>query len=216
MKLAVITPTRPNTRNALLEKCRASVAQILPHYAQHIVTEVNGPLELGRFRMQSLDVAPFIAFVDDDDYLLGDSLRWCMEALEATGAGVAFTDEVLINLITGQKMTTRSGVRCYENALSDPASIHHLVVMDTSKVPAAIRAMENLPADAAQWLMHWGTAKVAGAIHVPLDGYAWVMHNHQHHLSDYCRSQHSTLRHELASLVTGRVGEIPQYTCSVK
>ena len=92
MKIAVITPTKPN-RAQLLEECRASVREQTRAADTHAVA-IDGTLE-GPSAVRNrliLELPPeydWVAFLDDDDVMLPDHLKVLSSASE--GADVIYS-----------------------------------------------------------------------------------------------------------------------------
>jgi len=85
MKIAVVTPSKPN-RAQLLEECKASVqaqTKIVHIHSIKIDSDCKGPSTIRNeiVRELPLDI-DWLAFLDDDDVMLPDHLRILSEASE--------------------------------------------------------------------------------------------------------------------------------------
>lgn len=173
--LAVVTHTQGTSR--WLEGSLRSVRDHLPAGAQHHVIEQHG--DFLRARWDAFHSAEFVALVDDDDEVCGDALRLCMAAIEATGAGVAFTDQSLIDE-DGQVLRVDSGPVRYDAVVRSPQTIHHLAVVRRAAIAPAAWDVAAAVGTGIEWMVKASAALRCGAIHVPMQGYRWRKHPGQH------------------------------------
>lgn len=170
MSLTVITHTRYD-RPQLLERCIESVARGLPANATHRVIACRD--NWAKARVDAARSDQYVAFVDDDDTIDPTALQICLDALEATGAGIAFTDEATVD-IDGNILSVHTGVREYSQQTVSPRAIHHLCVIRGDAVdPRAIR-LHNKHGMGADWFIKTSAAFQRGAVHIPMTGYFWT------------------------------------------
>lgn len=116
---------------------------------------------------------PLCFFLDDDDALPGDYLSVldaCADRMRATGAALAYTDELVREPGKGDVR------RCWYDYDSEahrfaPMGLHHLVVMDTA---VAREVAQTLPRGEfwTEHMLYWSMGR-RGAAHVPSVGYVW-------------------------------------------
>lgn len=122
-----------------------------------------------RFRaIQAVRTSHFF-YLDDDDDLPGDVLDVLADC-EATGAPLAYTDE-LVRLPDGSESVREAAV--YDRALHlrRPMLVHHLALCELG---AARLAARSLPVGhyCPELLLYWAMAR-QGAAYVPRVGYVW-------------------------------------------
>ena len=226
--LTIITHTR-GTRAPWFDECVASVKKFLPDNAVHQI-EVLGELSNEDYLLKRWDSIPdsgYFCFVDDDDVIVNDSLRLCVEALESTGAGCAFTAQSIINH-DGSVVNPPSGssvksdgslyiqpVRYFESTVH-PQVIHHLCVMRRDAIDTKLcKEMTNRYGVGGEWIMKSSAALIHGAIQVPIVGYYWRHHNNNQsrnpEFKDGFVKKIGLLGRDLARLQQHQ-GFIPQYT----
>lgn len=108
---------------------------------------------------------PHFFFIDDDDALPEDHLD-VLEACLATGAGIAYTDE-----LAGDRLRAPGS---YSQAahLDDATLLHHLVLCETALAKEVARGLPR----GHYWpemMLFWEMAKRGGAAYVPRVGYHW-------------------------------------------
>jgi len=179
LKLTVITHTRLAQYTKWVEESVKSVTDNLPPNSTHKI-EVIGDLSITDFmtaRANSLPESGYFCFVDDDDLVVNDSLRKCVEALDKSGAGCAFTAQAFIDhdgqIIHSQKIRPIN----YFEASVHPQVIHHLCVMrrDAVDIDLCMKLYHKYNAG-LEWIMKASTALQHGAIQVPIIGYHWRQH----------------------------------------
>src|SRR5512139_3105677 len=83
-------------RPAWLRACCKSVEEQKFTGLQHAIIHCEFKRDWTRLRLEALQFDEFIAFVDDDDIVLENSLQLCLRAIKETGCGVVFTRQCLI------------------------------------------------------------------------------------------------------------------------
>lgn len=174
--LTVVTHTR-HERPDLLERCKTSVLAGLPSGADHRIIPCYSNFEQARYDAALLN--EFVAFVDDDDYIDPRALQLCLDALNETGAGLAVTNEVIVN-IEGRELFPNRAAKTYAGIGIHPRTAHHLSVMRRSCIDEGVLELSSKFNLGTDWLLRANAALVGGAIHVPIDGYFWTRHEHQH------------------------------------
>ncbi len=171
VSLAVVTFT-DGTHADLLERCKASVAADLPEGAVHYVIPTRGLAYYAHQRQEALSLGDYVCFVDDDDTVINGSITKCFEAIKATNAGVAFTDEVLVDE-SGKVLSTRTGTRTYDNTARQANSVHHLAMITTSAIKEDLTQLYGRVQGVDWWILK-AAIKTLGAVHVPILGYNWT------------------------------------------
>ncbi len=180
-QLTVVTHTRGD-RPELLRQCCASVEAQLPAGAQHKVIKLDTEGDISVFmkaRLSAMSLGDIVAFVDDDDYLIEDSLTLAYRAITETNAGLSFTGERLVDAlgaplydsdIRGPKFA--SMIACH------PAIAHHLCLIRTSCVSLDCWTRFNDYGPALEWMLRGSAAlSSSGAVFVPKVGYCWRQHS---------------------------------------
>jgi len=183
--LTAITFTAGN-RIPWLRQCSASIAKQRFEGLQHVVVDCHLKSDWLGLRLKVLDLDNFVAFVDDEDIVMNDSLALCLRALEQTGCGVAFTRQRLMSAdgeighVYGMPPPTLADI------VRMPQGIHHLAVMrrDAIDMGQLREVAQHLPHGAGiDWAIRANAAALGGAVHVPIDGYGWRRHPGQWHHS---------------------------------
>ncbi len=173
--IGVFTHTRWLNQDWLMQ-CSASVRAALPADGEHVVCEMRGSYTEARF--EALRAFPYVAFVDDDDLVHPEAIHACIEALETTGAGIAFTLQELIDEHGSPKGVSRPA-RDYLDVAMAPIALHHFALIRRAAVDdEALRAaiQHGIGID---WLMKANAALRHGAVHVPIVGYQWRQYEGQ-------------------------------------
>jgi hypothetical protein len=127
-------------------------------------------------RVHATQLSEFVAFVDDDDIIAPAALSICLKALHQTGAGLAFTNEVSIDL-SGKELYATRGTRRYGGIGIHPRTAHHLCVLRREFVDPRALELHNKFGMGVDWFIKASAALQGGAIHVPIDGYFWTQHD---------------------------------------
>lgn len=172
--LAVITMTK-GLQPFSLGRCIDSVKSMLPADAHHYVIECKDVSKWAQIRIECLGLAPYIAFVDDDDIVVNNSISISFDVIKNNDVGVVFTDEALVDK-NGKILSIRCGPRLYEANQTKPWQIHHFSVIKTACCIDDMSALLGLT-DGVDWFMRSNAIKHAGALHVPIVGYHWTQHD---------------------------------------
>ena len=177
--LTVVTHTSPKF-NRDLKRCIESVRVALPAGAKHIVIEHEGDFESFLVaRHNALKIDDVVVFVDDDDYISEDSLRMCMDALNANDVGIAFTREIKVMEDGRHKPRYRA---TQLSQISDhPEIVHHMVAYRSKYISERSLDLAVQSGCGIEWTTRVDAAYAGGAIFVPMDGYYWVQHTEQNH-----------------------------------
>ena len=202
MSVAVVTFSRnkwPHWTRLACESVRAA----LPDGAVHYI--LDGSSDWQRHKFESLNLAQYVAWVDDDDEVSQDAIRLCVEALERHGTGLAFTSEGWMDE-DGRKQDARVRPVSVWDACSHPGAIHHLAVfrrgaVDEEALQAALQFGVGI-----DWLARARAMCLHGAVQVPIVGYWWRRHsaglsNEPVELQTY-QARMSDMRNLIASWVT--------------
>lgn len=166
-----------------LLECEASVAAALPAGASHVVhlMGAGGDFQLERWAATTAPGSGYVAWVDHDDLIHPDALHACVTALEQTGAGIAFTDENIIDA-AGQ-VIGHVGPRSHRVTRRDiamhPRSLHHLAVIRLECLSEDVLEIALEVGIGIDWLMRAFVALRYGAVRVPMVGYLWRNHPQQ-------------------------------------
>lgn len=171
--ITIVTHTQFK-RPELLERCKKSVAAALIPGSQHIIIECNSNFAQARFDATQLN--EFVAFVDDDDTISVDSIRKTYDAIVATGAGAATTNEATVD-VDGRIIGVNTSRKFYGGATMHPRVIHHLTMLRATSVDAKALDLANKFKVGICWLIKSSAVmSKEGAVHVPIIGANWTMH----------------------------------------
>lgn len=215
-ELAVLTFTKGD-RPDWLHQCVQSVSEQLPSTAFHEIVECGSYAETDKQRLASITKAKFIVFVDDDDYVINDSISKCLRAIKETGAGIAFTDEFLIKE-NGEPVRKDAVVRSrvmYNNIYTQPTTVHHLAVIRTEAILPREDILSLGLDSRIDWLMKGSAALRGGAVRIPEFGYCWRQHTSARHInpteSEFYNDNVSKTREYLEQYKKFKGQTIPEY-----
>lgn len=182
MSFTVVTLTAGN-RPGYLASCLSSVAAGMPAGGAHEVTVCPPDADFQCARWETtMRHGGMVAWVDDDDEVANDGLRLCKEALERTGAGIAFTYEERMN-VHGENIG--GGIpfgelpRTLRDVAMHPRMLHHLAVIRTDCLRPEVLEQADRIGIGIDWLMRAYVALKHGAVQVPVYGYRWRQHAQQ-------------------------------------
>jgi glycosyltransferase involved in cell wall biosynthesis len=195
--LSIITMTKGD-RPVLLERCKASVQAALPYGAVHRV--ILSPTLDAAAKFKYAKESEFVAFVDDDDTISPDSISRCMSAIIEHDAGLAYTREVTVDLNLNKLNMTQVQTLSYANISDHPRAAHHLALIRSECLDERAVQMHEKFNMGIDWYMNASAAlNERGAVHVPIDGYFWTIHDGQH--SKYLRAQYNLHMREMSKLI---------------
>lgn len=177
MRLTVITMTRGD-RPVWLAECLQSVLHTIPKDARHLVHVGGHDFQVDRWNAARGTDSEYIAWVDDDDMVLPGALQACMDALDATGAGAAFTAEDQLDANGRRIRLPIRRVNTRDIAMT-PQAMHHLSMVRVSALHPDTMAHADRIGIGIDWLMRAGAALTRGAVQVPMTGYLWRRHDAQ-------------------------------------
>lgn len=170
MSLDVITLTS-GTRPEWLQECIRSI-----DIGVHHVHVRPGDFEAARWETTSGSKADYVAWVDDDDKVMPGALARCVDALEATGAAMAFTDEANIDAQGARIGSAYCKPRVSRDLAMHPRSVHHLSVFRVAELDPIIWEHAKRIGIGICWLIRAYAGLVHKAVHVPVVGYEWRLH----------------------------------------
>lgn len=176
--LSVVTHTNINFKRDI-SRCLQSVRDALPAGATHHVIETDGNYNAFlKLRLDAMKLNDIVVFVDDDDYITGDSLKNCVDALTCTDTGIAFTKEVKVAR-NGFEVSTAPA---YVSSMCHlPVVVHHMTAIRTKYISKRSEDLINNTKVTPEWILKVDAALTAGAIHIPTIGYYWVQSDVQLH-----------------------------------
>lgn len=178
MRLTVITMTRGD-RPVWLAECLNSVLTDMPAETKHLVHVCGGTaFQSDRWHAAANADSEYVAWVDDDDMVLPGALQACMDALDATGKGLAFTSEDQIDH-TGRRIRLPQRRYHTHDVAMSPRAVHHLAMVRVSALHPDTLAHAERIGIGIDWLMRAGAALKHGAVQVPMAGYLWRHHGGQ-------------------------------------
>lgn len=179
-KVTVVTHT-DSTSGRDISRCLQSVSEALPIGGEHLIIDLSVTRQtFDQARYAAMSLGSAIVFVDDDDYVDKNSLLYCLHALNETGAGLAFTREVIVDENQQEKRTDK--IPTYEDLCKHPQSIHHMTMYRASLITHRAKYLIEKYNCLSEWVLKAEAAfshHGEGAIHVPIDGYYWVQHKKQ-------------------------------------
>lgn len=219
--LAVVTHTNHERQEwfeeskASVERSLASVAHLVD--AKHHVIYCPSVEELQAYRWKATELADFIVFVDDDDYIIDDALFQCVNALlDNPEAAVAFTNERYIDSDgnTMENPHPEQRVLTYSDMAFAAQTCHHLCLIRTSMIDKHAKHLSEALGWGGEWMLKASAGIRRGAIHIDMDGYAWRRHQGSHSLDLDWQTRYGQDYHVMRSYLFSNVhipGNIPQY-----
>lgn len=195
--ITVITHTKFE-RPELLERCKKSVAEALPPGGKHLIIECPDSETWVKRRVYDALEHELIAFVDDDDFIHPDSLKFCLAAMEQSGLGSACTDEVEVD-IDGNFIRRAQGRKTYIDSTVHPRVIHHICVMRGNLIDPRAVEFHNRFGVGIDWFIRESVVLQHGCIHVPIDGHFWTQHPGQHTI--HSRTRYMESMREMQKLI---------------
>lgn len=184
VKLITLLPPGKQDDDWLAE-CSASAKG----QGRHVVLNVPDG-GLFQARRDGYSCGGLVACLDYDDRLVAGAVQSCVEALESTKAGVAFTWEARMDE-QGRRTSTRRGPVTRQQLATAPESIHHLAVVRSELLPGNVLDLaEQLSPLCVDWIVKAYLAFKFGAVQVPMVGYEWRHHGDQitrKHHPEWCR-----------------------------
>lgn len=207
MRTTLVTMTRGD-RHQWFEPMLASVPPGVVH--QVITVPKNTPhLEWAEIRIQALRDAstPFVALLDDDDVLHPGAVEWCEQALDESGAGVAFTLEDRIDELGNVIEAPHEQQRFYFEARLFPRVIHHLALMRRELIPDDALQIERDHLFGFEWWIKARAAFAAGAVQVRRVGYSWRRRTGQASDALAWRARFASAHRDIGNLLQQHVGD---------
>jgi len=189
--LTAITFTAGN-RMPWLRQCSESIADQRFEGLQHIVVDCHLKSDWLGLRLKVLEFDQFVAFVDDEDIVMNNSLALCLRALEETGCGVAFTRQRLMSVDGMMGRVHGDLPATHADIVRMPQGIHHLAVMrrealDMDQLHDVAKTLAH--GAGIDWAIRANAAAHGGAVHVPIVGYGWRSHPGQwHHAREWAQA----------------------------
>lgn len=131
-----------------------------------------------RARLAALSLGDIVAFVDDDDYLVDNSLALAYYAIVRHNAGLSFTGERLVD-VSGKHLYDSDirGPKFVSMLACHPGVAHHLCLIRTSCVAPECWTRTDEYGPALEWVIKASAAlSSSGAMFVPKIGYCWRQH----------------------------------------
>lgn len=169
-QLTIVTHTQGN-RLEFLHRCIASVKKQLPSGCEHVVVVTN---DLMRSRWEARLFGSHIAFVDDDDVVVNNSIGKCWHALQQ-GYDLAFTYEARADLAGNVQIARTGGIYKYSNIANSPKIAHHLSAFSTSKLTESWGLYQQF-GGGLEWFMKAEAGLKGTACHIREIGYHWTSH----------------------------------------
>lgn len=175
--LTLVTHTRPGPRSKTINACIESIEKQLVPGVRHVVIQTE---ELLTARWKARELDEYIAFVDDDDIVVNNSVGLAHAAILEHAPGLIFTDQAKVN--EHGEIISASAQRQirYSHIGTHPSVAHHLAVINTSKLKNAydlhLQFGGTAHVGALEWLMKSEAGMLGGAIHIPIIGYHWTKH----------------------------------------
>lgn len=206
-ELAVVTLTN-GLRSEWLEGCVDSVRRALPPGAVHHILKCPSIADFAQTKKASLSLAKYVVYVDDDDLVINDSIRRCLEAVKEEKVAVAFTDEVLIDELGHvlESLPLRQNL-CYQDIAMAVRTVHHTALFETAQVHrqfAELISNTHL-CSGVDWLIVATAALQSGAVHIPIRGYQWRLHPDNQHKA--VAHEHANTYHILRAFFSTMVGQ---------
>lgn len=155
-------------------KWLAEAIRSVPAGVGHVVYYCDG--DFREKRWLGLHADEFVGAIDDDDRLRAEGLHACVEALKATGAGIAFTYEAKIDEI-GRVLPTQFRSYTARDVAMHPNNLHHFALIRRECLDLEVFELSRqFHAGSIDWLSKAWVALKHGAVQVPVIGYDWRLH----------------------------------------
>jgi glycosyltransferase involved in cell wall biosynthesis len=174
--IKIVTHTRGT--GLWIDQCVKSVEAARVPNMSHDILMLTDPSSHAYARWAALQSADFVGFVDDDDVIIPGAIERCMSALQATGAGVAFTGQLGVDA-NGAVVSEYHRARFLKDAALNPQAIHHFSLIRRDALCAQAIAAAVRIGVGVDWLCKANAAMRMGAVHVPMIGYHWRIHQNQ-------------------------------------
>jgi hypothetical protein len=173
VKLITLLPPGKQDDKWLVECSESAKGQ-----GKHVVVNVADG-GLFQARKDGYSWGGMVACLDYDDRLVSGAVRACVDALESTRAGIAFTWEARMDE-SGRRTSERRGPVTQRHLATMPESIHHLAVIRSELLPGHILELaEHVAPLCVDWIVKSYLAFKFGAVQVPMVGYEWRFHGDQ-------------------------------------
>lgn len=178
--MRVVTVSSRDPNGGYARQSAAAVRASLPPRAEFVVVRSSGaPQDWITDLWGACGGADAVALVDDDDLVVPGALQQCADAIECSGAGLAFTDEDEIDEDGARLGPGQSGPRRLMDLAMHPRCAHHLAVFRPALVPREALQVAQQCGIGLDWLMRAAAGLRGGAVHVPVVGYQWRRHRGQ-------------------------------------
>lgn len=146
----------------------------VPDGVRHVVLHCDG--DFAEKRWAGLRFGDLVGAVDDDDRLRPGVVEACAAALDATGAGVAFTYEAQIDA-RGCEIPVAHRSYSTRDVAMHPNVLHHFALMRRECLAdEVLEHARRFHQGSIDWLSKAWVALKHGAVQVPMVGYDWRVH----------------------------------------
>jgi hypothetical protein len=183
--VTVVIPTIPPRADSLTRAVSSVTSQTRPAAALAVAVDTAG-VGAPATRQRALEMVrtPWVAFLDDDDYLLPEHLQTLTDAAVRTGADYVFS--WFYKQFPGQPPTDVDDTLGHFGRPFDPASPHQTTVTTLVRTEVAVEARcDQVPEGLVEgqragedWLFTLACVALgARIVHVPVRTWVWVQHH---------------------------------------
>jgi hypothetical protein len=173
INLSIVTLTR-DIDNPMLKKCRESVEQALLPGIKHEIIVCKDKRHFNQMRYETSKLNEYVAIVDDDDTITKDAISLCVQAIEKHNLDVVFTDELNYFEGTGISEPCVKGIRRYSSIALSPVTVHHLVMMKSSKIEPVCLELAERYTVGIDWFTVASVMFTGKAAHIQKPCYNWT------------------------------------------
>lgn len=161
-------------------------------------------------RWSAMHAGELVGFVDDDDLVRNGAIAHCTDALERSGAGVAFTFDELIDA-EGRSVALHTQPVTYDDIAARPYALRQFALLRRDAIAADALEIGRRWPHALDWAIKASVALRHGAVQVPVVGYSRRRHGRNMSLADGgARAQIDAAREHIACWLGPHRGRVPQ------
>lgn len=174
--LTVVTHVNRN-RNIDISRCIDSIDDSLCGDARHLI--ISNYSDFLKARHEAVfKKEGFIAFIDDDDFIERDCIKFLNDAINKnTRAGIIFSNEK--RYYSEYDIISEKAGSCYEDLLFSASKIHHICAINSEYITKKSIELALQANCGIEWCMKAEAGLAHGAVHINEFLYNYVQHKNQ-------------------------------------